>query len=153
MEEGAGYIEFEVRRSFGAFGEVSVTLATQEGTAVSTEGTSLALDTIQPIESTSAEKWYQFSVDGRPYLALASSSVSGGSMLYSRRGVFTPVQVRDWPSSAGAWLSYFRTRNKFTRHYYTSMLTTNYSLENKCLCDLTKGREEIWSGPFNLVYG
>ena len=95
VEEDTGYIEFEVRRSFGAFGEVSVTVATQEGTAVSTEGTFLALDTIQPIESTSAEKWYQFSVDGRPYLALASSSVSGGSMLYSWRGVFTPVQVSE----------------------------------------------------------
>ena len=38
IEEDVGSIEFELSRSFGTFGEVSVTLETVPGTATSTPG-------------------------------------------------------------------------------------------------------------------
>ena len=40
VEEDTRYIEFEVRRTFGTFGEISVTIATTEGTAVAPAGES-----------------------------------------------------------------------------------------------------------------
>jgi len=40
VEENTRYVEFEVRRTFGTFGEVSVTMATTEGTAVAPAGES-----------------------------------------------------------------------------------------------------------------
>ena len=38
VEEGVGRIDFRVTRSFGTFGEVSVTLETVDGTAVFSAG-------------------------------------------------------------------------------------------------------------------
>jgi len=38
VEENTQYVEFEIRRAFGTFGEVSVTMATTEGTAVAPSG-------------------------------------------------------------------------------------------------------------------
>ena len=40
VEEDTRYVEFEVRRTFGTFGEISVTIATTEGTAVAPAGES-----------------------------------------------------------------------------------------------------------------
>ena len=40
VEENTRYVEFEVRRTFGTFGEISVIMATTEGTAVAPTGES-----------------------------------------------------------------------------------------------------------------
>lgn len=111
VEEGVQYVEIEVRRSFGSQGEVSVAIATIEGTAMAPQGSDIfllttkgpracnlmccfyvtdlsgdvmALATIQLIETVSAERWYEFTRGSRSFLALASGSV-GGSMLYVER--------------------------------------------------------------------
>ena len=53
-----------------------------------------------------AEKWYQFSRGDRQYLFLASSSVTGNSVLFEWRGAFVPVQnISTVGATAAAFLS------------------------------------------------
>lgn len=56
-------------------------------------GDSHSFTTRQFLETTSAEKWYQFSRGSKQYLILASSSPTGNSVLFEWRGVFVPIQT------------------------------------------------------------
>ena len=49
VEEGVQYVEIEVRRSFGSQGEVSVAIATTEGTAMAPQGSNIFLLTTKKL--------------------------------------------------------------------------------------------------------
>ena len=124
VEEDVGYVELEIRRSYGTFGEISVDLNTVAGSAVSPTGNQrrmiatpkplfpflpgdiLSFSVTQLLETTEARKWYQFSRDDTHYLFLVSSSLPGNSTLYEWRGAFVPVQsLSTYGASAAAFLS------------------------------------------------
>ena len=122
VEEDVQYIELEIRRSYGTFGEIMVTINSVEESAVSptgktcmwsarlcahcwmctSPGDSLSFTTRQFLETTSAEKWYQFSRGSKQYLVLASSSPAGNSVLFEWRGAFVPIQTLATVSATAA---------------------------------------------------
>lgn len=91
VEENAEFINYEVTRSFGLFGEVTVAVETTSGTATSADGQVVSSAASQVFSTASAGVWYSFvSSSNADFLALGTASQV---VLYGWRGVFTPVQV------------------------------------------------------------
>lgn len=108
LEENVQFVNYEVTRTLGTFGEVTVAVETTPQSAVSTNGNlfaanpqlfssffpsgvSLSAATSQVFNTSSASVWFFFiASSGAQLLMLGSGSQTE---LYGWRGVFTPVQT------------------------------------------------------------
>ena len=109
LEENVQFVNYEVTRSSGTFGEVTIAVETTSQSALSTNGNrcynhsviikyglfpsggSLSAATSQVFNSSSATVWFFFvASNSGEFLVLGSGSQA---VLYAWRGVFTPVQT------------------------------------------------------------
>lgn len=117
VEEGVGLLYFDLVRTQGLEGRVTVDIATEPGTADSTADVSaVSLVPVQVLPTTDVRGWHSFNMNGTVYLLMLKPSAVGGlktqpgtsgaagaidmnnlqfTTLFRWQGELIPVQVSD----------------------------------------------------------